>query len=281
VTDRAASNTAIGVAWLNAAHQVIDSSPRILDDPIIVRLVGATVMAISERRDRFQSPWARALRAHVVLRSRFAEERLADAVRLGVRQYVILGAGLDTFAYRQPDWASGVRVFEVDQPATQALKQQRLAAAGIMVPDNVLYVAIDFETESLADGLRRGGVRLDAPVFFAWLGVTMYLTEPAIDAVLQTIAALPPSSEIVFTFAQPRTQEPDETRGPSLAERAAEIGEPWVTFFEPDALERKLIAFGFSSVGFLTAEVANDRYFRARLDALPAPKRASIAYATV
>jgi O-methyltransferase involved in polyketide biosynthesis len=126
--------------------------------------------------------------------------------------------------------------------------------------------------ESLGDGLRRGGVGLTEPGFFAWLGVTMYLTEAAIDAVLQTVASLPSSSEIVFTFAQPGTPEPNASRGPSLAERAAAVGEPWVTFFEPDALERKLIAFGFSSVGFLSADEANEQYFRDRIDALPAPQ---------
>jgi methyltransferase (TIGR00027 family) len=281
MTDRAASNTAAGVAWVNAAHQVIDSSPRILDDPVVVRLVGATVEAIAERRERFQAPWARVLRAHVVLRSRFAEDRLADAVQRGVRQYVILGAGFDTFAYRQPPWASGMRVFEVDQPGTQGVKRQRVAAAGIVVPDNTSYVAIDFETESLADGLRRGGVSLDEPVFFAWLGVTMYLTEPAIDAVLHTVASLPRSSEIVFTFAQPRSPEADATCGPSLPERAAAVGEPWVTFFEPETLERKLVTSGFSWVGFLSPTEAEQRYFRDRADQLRPPQRTSIATAVV
>jgi methyltransferase (TIGR00027 family) len=271
----------MGVAWLNAAHQVIDSSPRILDDPVIVRIVGATVEAIADRRERFQAPWAREVRAHVVVRTRFAEQRLEEAVGRGVRQYVILGAGFETFAYRRPAWATDLRVFEVDQPGTQAVKRQRLIAAGVSVPHNLTYVPIEFETESLRDALHRGGVQLDQPAFFAWLGVTMYLTEPAIDAVLRTVVALPPSTEIAFTFAQPPQPESDGRRGPSPAERAAEVGEPWVTFFEPDALERKLSTLGFLTVRFLAPPEASALYFQNRADNLPAPTRTSIVTARV
>jgi len=271
----------MGVAWLNAAHQVIDSSPRILDDPVVVRLVGTTVEAIAEHHELFQSPGARELRAHVVLRTRFAEDRLEEAVRIGVRQYVSLGAGFETFAYRQPAWAAALRVFEVDQPATQAVKRQRLTAAGVSAPQNLIYVPIDFEAESLRDGLHRGGVQLDQPAFFAWLGVTMYLTEPAIDTVLRTVVSLPPSTEIAFTFAQPGAPAGDAARGPSPAERAAAVGEPWVTFFEPDALERKLTTLGFSTVRFLAPPEASALYFQNRADDLPAPTRTSIVTARV
>ena len=198
----------------------------------------------------------------------------------GVRQYVLLGAGMDTFAYRQPAWATGIRVFEVDQPATQGVKRRHIAFANIPVPGNLTYVAIDFETEALPDGLRRGGVQLDEPAFFAWLGVTMYLTEPAIDAVLRTVATFPPSSEIVFTFAQAR-EAIDVTDEPTLAELAASMGEPWVTYFEPDALHAKLLSLGFSAVEFLTPADAATRYFRDRTDGLSPPRRTSIVSATV
>jgi len=281
VTVRRASSTAASVAWFHAAHQVLDSEPRILDDPVICRLMEVTPAGIIQLSERFQAPWARALRAHVVTRTRFAEDALASAATLGVRQYVVLGAGMDTFAYRQPAWAHDVRVFEVDQPGTQATKRQRVAAAGIAVPENVSYVAIDFESESLADGLRRGGVRLNESAVFAWLGVTMYLTEPAIDAVLGTVAALPRPSEIVFTFAQPRTADDDTGGGPSLADLAAASGEPWVTYFAPEALERKLRALGFRTIRFLTPPDAAVRYFQGRLDGLPAPRRTTIVSAAV
>ena len=280
MAERAASNTAVGVAWLAAAHQVLDAAPRILDDPIIGGLMGATPEAIREREPRLESPGARLLRAHVVTRTRYAEDRLAAAYALGVRQYVVLGAGMDTFAYRQPAWAAGLRVFEVDQPGTQAVKRQRVTSAGVPVPDNLSYVPIDFEAESLADGLRRGGVQLDRPTFFAWLGVTMYLTESAIDAVLETVAAFPRSSEIVFTFAQPRSA--DDARGePTLAERAAAIGEPWVTFFDPPALQQKLVALGYETVRFLTPAETTALYFQHRADGLIPPRRTSIVSATV
>jgi methyltransferase (TIGR00027 family) len=133
------------------------------------------------------TPGALAVRAHVLLRSRFTEDQLALAVRAGIGQYVILGAGLDIFAYRQPGWAAGLRIFEVDQPASQQVKRERLAAAGIAEPGNLTFAAIDFETESLLDGLPRDGVALDAPTFVSWLGVSMYLTREAVDAVFAAV----------------------------------------------------------------------------------------------
>lgn len=267
---------------LRAAHQLIDGTPKILDDTIITALLGSSAVEyINSNVERFQSPRARGLRSHVLLRSRFAEDRLEHARALGVRQYVLLGAGLDTFAYRQPGWARALRVVEVDHPASQGAKRERLAAAGIAVPDNVSYAAIDFEHESLADGLRRGGVRHDVPTFFSWLGVMVYLTEDAIDAVLETVAQFPSPSRIAFTFTQPR--EPGEggyAAGPSLAERAAAAGEPWITYFDPAALEQKFYRLGFSSVEFLTPEESAVRYFANRSDDLPVPQRTAIGIAS-
>jgi methyltransferase (TIGR00027 family) len=277
---RAASTTAMGVAWLHAVHQIVDSAPHVLEDPIIARLMGATPELLAERSERLQSDGARALRAHIVTRTRFAEDRLEHAVQRGVRQYVILGAGMDTFAYRQPRWATDLSIFEVDQPGTQGVKRQRLTEANLSVPVNLTYVAIDFEAESLADGFRRGGIQLDQPTFFAWLGVTMYLTESAIDAVLRTILTFPRSSEIVFTFVQPRSlAAPGDV--PMLSAMAASVGEPWVTYFEPKPLRAKLLGLGFSVVEFLTPADTSSRYFRDRSDGLAAPRRTSIVSATV
>lgn len=280
MTDRQASRTAEGVAYLRAAHQLLDAEPRILDDPVVMRLFDGDVEAhIRASHERFESDAARELRAHVVLRSRFTEDRLHEAVERGVRhsgirQYVVLGAGLDTFALRQPAWAHELRIFEIDQPASQASKRERIERAGITVPENVTFVAVDFEAEPLADALRRGGVRLEEPVFFSWLGVTMYLTESAIDAVLRTVLQCAKGSEIVFTFAQPR-------RTSALADAAASMGEPWLTYFEPEELRRKLGEMGFAAAGFLTPEEAWERYFSGRVDRLPVPRRTSIAWARV
>lgn len=282
MSDQPRNRTALGVAWLRAAHQVVDDPPRILDDPASLPILGLLPMAL--RLDpRAQSPGSRALRAHIVLRSRFAEDRLALAVERGVRQYVILGAGYDTFIVRQPVWASALRIVEVDRPELQADKRARLAPAGLQVPDNVRFVPIDFEHVSLADGLARGGVRLDEPTFFSWLGVTMYLTEDAIDAVLRTVATTPPGSEIVFTFApaEPTSAEQGGTDLSRLATMAGAAGEPWVTYFEPDALEQKLRALGFSSVELLSPDGAARRYFDGRTDGLPAPRRSTIVSAIV
>lgn len=277
MSDRQSSNTAIGVAALRAYHQLFDSGTRILDDPIAVRLLGeAWVEQMRVDGGRIDTPLARGLRAHVVLRSRFAEDRLRAAVDRGVRQYVLLGAGVDTFAYRQPEWASALRIVEVDQPASQRTKRGLLQRAGVAMPENLTYADVDFEHETLADGLARHGVRGDVPTFFSWLGVTMYLTRPAIDAVLRTVSTFPSGSEIVLTFAQP--QEPDASGPRELAERAAAAGEPWLSYFTPGAIDAALRGAGFTRVAFLSIEDAA-RYF---VDSsLPAPRRVSIAAATV
>lgn len=289
MADRTSSTTAVGVAWLRAAHQLLDARPLLLDDPVALPILGdGAEWRIRLGAARFDAPGARALRSHVVLRSRYAEDRLAAAVARGVRQYLVLGAGLDTFAYRAPAWARDVRVVEVDQPASQADKQARLAAAGITVPDTVAFAAVDFERETLADGLRRCGVRLDVPTVCAWLGVTMYLTEAAVDATFRTVAGLPAGSEVVFTFAQPRSAAPPDdeaadpaARGPTLAERAAAVGEPWQSYFTPEALAARLPALGYGAVHFLTPDEAVARYYAGRPDALPPPRRTSIAVAVV
>lgn len=261
---------------------VLDGEPKILNDPTVLQLLGpAAIDQIRAVAAAAQSRTARGLRAHVVLRSRFAEDRLAEAVKRGVTQYVILGAGGDTFAYRQPDWARSIRVFEVDHLASQEDKRQRLAAAGIDVPLNVRYAAINFETTTLRDGLVAGGVDLTAPTFFSWLGVTMYLTEAAIDAVLRTVAAFGRGSEIVFTYARRESAERDPVDGPSLADIAAAMGEPWLSYFDVAALDRTLRSFGFSTIYYLTAGDARLRYFADRTDDLQSPQDPSVVSAAV
>src|SRR5262249_31856182 len=160
---------------------------------------------------------------------------LAQAAAAGIRQYILLGAGLDTFAYRQPAWASALAVVEVDQPASQKDKRAALAAAKILVPSNVRYADVDFERETLAAGLERSGVAMDAPTFFSWLGMTMYLTRDAIEAVLRTVVSFPSGSTIVLTFAQPRAED-DRARA-ELAQGAAAVGEPWLSYFTPEEIE--------------------------------------------
>ena len=276
---REASRTALGVAALRAAHRILDAEPWILDDPIAIRLLDPDPATKLHESVRLQQPLARALRSHVLLRSRIAEDRLEAAVAEGLNQCVILGAGYDTFAYRQPAWARGLRIFEVDHPASQATKLERVRRAGLEAPPNLVHAPIDFERTSLEEGLRRAGFDADDLAFFSWLGVTMYLTLPAIEAVFRFVGALPAGSRMVLTFAQP---EQEEDRGPSsLADLAASVGEPWLTRFTPGELTASLRRAGFRAVHILAPEEARDRYYAGRADGLPAPRRASIAYAEV
>lgn len=272
MSDRNSSRTALGTAYMRAAHQLLDASPHILEDPLAVRLLGpAGVQRIRDAAESYHTPERRALRAHVVLRSRFAEDRLAAAVHRGVTQYVLLGAGFDTFALRQPAWAQLLQILEVDHEATQGMKRSQIAAAGLAMPENANFATIDFEHESLRDGLQRYPISLDEPTFFSWLGVTMYLNEGAIDGVLRSVAAFPAGSEIVLTFALP----PNGARSP-FDQRATHLGEPWISYFEPDALEAKLRGASFSTVEFLSPTEAEARYFRHRPGDLPVPRRTNI-----
>jgi methyltransferase (TIGR00027 family) len=275
MSERLASTTALGVAMQRAAHQLLDDAPKVLDDSVVVRLLGErAVERLRADVARYRSPEATALRAHVVLRSRWAEDRLAAAVARGVGQYVVLGAGFDTFAYRQPAWARPLAIVEVDQPATQRRKAERLVAAGIAIPPNTALVPIDFEVESLAAGLARQRFDAHTPTFVACLGVFMYLTAEAIDAVFRFVATLPGSSELVFTFAS------SEAGSGALAARAAAVGEPWQTRLDAERLRRELPQLGFSTVAFLEPDEAA-RYFRGRGDGLAAPRRTNIVSVTV
>ena len=268
MTHRHPSYMAFRAATLRAVHQLIDEEPKILNDPIVLRLLDASTLDhIHLNPNKFRTPSMRALRSHIVLRSRYAEDCLAEAVDNGVQQYLMLGAGLDTFPYRQPDWAKVLRIFEVDHSASQRSKRERLALAGVEVPPNVELVACDFETTSLRDCLRKSSFDFGKPTFLSWLGVTMYLSTDAIDVVFRFVSSLPKSSEIVFTFASPVSLISE-----TIAASAAAQGEPWRTRFEPNALAQKLHRLGFSTVSFLSTSEAETRYFRGRHDGLHAPK---------
>ena len=160
--DRDPSRTAMSTAFVRAAHQVLDAPPRILEDPLAVTLLGPSgVKRIYDTADSYRTPGRKALRAHVVLRSRYAEDRLAASLQRGIRQYAILGAGFDTFSVRMPDWARGLQVVEIDHAATQEVKRSRIAMAGLAMPENARFAPIDFERDSLRDALERNGVALE------------------------------------------------------------------------------------------------------------------------
>jgi methyltransferase (TIGR00027 family) len=282
--ERSSSTTALRVAQLRAVHQLFDGEPKILHDPVAVRLFETEIRErLKAEAPRVNEPWVSGLRSHVLLRSRYAEDRLAEAYRRGIRQYVLLGAGYDTFAYRQPAWAQDLRIFEVDHPASQREKQNRLQEAGISVPSNLEFISIDFEHVSLRDGLAASGLRFDQPVFFACLGVLVYLTPDAADAVFRCVALFPTLSEIVFTYSAPVSRlSPEEVaRRAAIGAITESMGEPWQTFFEREVLEARLSELNFGEVTFLTAAEAESRYFQGRNDGLRAPKREPIVSAVV
>ena len=245
-----------------AMHQVLDGEPKVLNDPIAVAIVGR------ENLEREDSLGSRTMRAFMVARSRYAEDKLALAVQNGVRQYVVLGAGLDTFAYRNP--FPDVRVFEVDHPATQAWKQERLRAAGIELPKQFAFVAIDFEKQTLDAELTAAGFTRAQPAFFSWLGVTPYLTRQAFERTVRYIAALPAGSGVAFDFAVERSALGFLERAAldELSRRVTSAGEPFQLFFNPQALEDELKSMGFSEVELLNADEINARYFASRSDKL-------------
>jgi len=280
--DRTASRTALGAARLRAAHLIVDNPPPIFEDPLALRLLDPEESrTIREGAERLHTPVYRALRSDVVTRSRYAEDRLADAVRRGVRQYVILGAGLDTFAYRQPAWAGELSIFEVDHAATQLDKRARLGRAGIGPPSNLRYAAADLETDALAPVLCAAGLDPTRPAFVACLGVLIYLSEGAAGAIFDMAAGLPRGSEFVFEFSRPDDSTAAAPARSSAAAFVEATGEPWRTRFEPGALAARLKSAGFSSISLLFASDLTERYLRGRTDGLRSPSRVVLAHATV
>jgi methyltransferase (TIGR00027 family) len=263
-----ASRTALGVANRRAAHQLLDPPP-VLDDPIAIPILGAHFQL---DRDKQQHPAARAFRAFMAARSRYAEDNLSLAITSGVRQYVLLGAGLDTFAYRNP-YAS-LQVFEVDFPATQEWKRSLLREAHIAEPGNLTFVPLDFEHHTLAEGLTAAGFSFTHPAFFCWLGVVPYLTLPAFRATADLIAAMPSGSGVSFDYALS-----DEELSPrrrlaraALSARVAAAGEPFRLFFRSEQLENELKSAGFQRMEQLDSDDVNALYFGGRKDGLALPE---------
>lgn len=263
------SRTALRVALRRAAHQIVDRDPLVFPDPLAIPLLGPEHAAELHRTpspDRGQRSRAHsaALRAHIVARSRYAEDTLAEAVQHGAEQYVLLGAGLDTFAYRNP--FARLRVFEVDHPATQHWKRTLLWQAGIAVPDSLRFVPIDFEQQQLSTELRRVGFDPTRITVFSWLGVVPYLTLDAFRATVSYIAQQTSESALVLDYSQPRRVLPplEQLAHDSLASRVALAGEPFQIFFTPEEIAAELGVF--RSIEDLGATELNARYFANRPD---------------
>jgi methyltransferase (TIGR00027 family) len=242
------SRTAYSAARYRAAHQILENGA-IFADPLAVQILGTPEDELLADASR------RAMRVFIAARTRFAEDALAFAVAGGVRRLVVLGAGLDTFAYRNP--YPDLAVVEVDHPDTQAWKRRRLDEAGIAVPDSLTYLGVDLERESLADRLR-----LDGPAFFLWLGVVPYLTRQGFDETLRFVAGSP-GNEVVFDYAQSPERMSAERRAAltARAERVAKLGEPWLTYFEPDEIAAELTGRGFRKITDLGPAGMAARYF--------------------
>lgn len=263
------SSTAERMALERAAHQVIDN-PLVLVDPLAIRMVapGQALLLRDRSRRGINSIIRKPMRATVVVRSRIAEDEMAEAAARGVTQYVLLGAGLDTFGYRNPH--AGLRVFEVDQPSTQRLKQERLAAAAVSIPDRVTFVPCDFSRQVLPAVLDAAGFDRTRPAVFAWLGVVMYLERKDVLETLRFVASLPVGTVLIFDYALPPAAVPWLIRlfYRTLLRRLAAQGEPWISFFEPDQLRADLAAAGFTTIEDLDANTINRRYLDNRADGL-------------
>jgi methyltransferase (TIGR00027 family) len=240
--DRQPSQTALAAAAARAAHLVVDREPLIFRDPVAADLIGEPgAEMVGYHRASGDHIVLSGTRAQVTVRSRHTEQRLAELADDGLTQYVILGAGLDSFAYRSP-LAARIRMFEVDHPATQRWKRDLLAAARITPPDGLSFVGVDLETEPLADRLAADGFDPSAPALVSWLGVSMYLTPEAVAATLAEVGGLAAGTELVMEYALP--PELRDQAGAAYAEFAlqvaAERGEPWLSFFTPERLSELL-----------------------------------------
>jgi methyltransferase (TIGR00027 family) len=242
------SLTALTAAAARAAHLIVDTEPVIFADTLAQAMLGERAEElISYHRAHGTHPVLAGARAQVTCRSRYAEDRLADAIGRGIGQYVLLGAGLDSFAYRSP-LARQVRVFEVDHPATQEYKRRvREVAEGGGRVGGVRFVAVDFGRDSLGEALGRAGFDAEQPALVSWLGVTMYLDESAIEAAVSVLGGFAPGSEVVVDYMLPAGMRDaaGQMYADLVGQAAAEWGEPWRSAFAPGAMAALLARHGF------------------------------------
>jgi methyltransferase (TIGR00027 family) len=266
------NSTAVMAAAARAAHLLVDRPPFIFSDPWAKALLGARgEKLIGYHRSHGDHPILAGTRVAVTVRSRYAEEKLSAAARRGVDQYVIFGAGLDSFAYRTAP-KTDLRIFEVDHPAAQEAKLQTISAAGLPDPGPLIHVPVDFEAPAptLGEALTGAGLDYQKPTFASWLGVTMYLTRDAIEGTLSELSRLPLGSELVMDYVVPAELRDEE--GACYAEMAmaasGERGESWRTFFTPEEISEMLTRHGFTTVEQLPHRKALHQELWSRDDAL-------------
>jgi methyltransferase (TIGR00027 family) len=262
--------TALTAAAARAAHLVVDRPPFIFADTLAESLLGDQAEEfLAYHRNHGGHPVLAGARTQTVIRARLTEQLLASHIDEGVDQYLILGAGLDSFAYRSP-LAGRVSVFEVDHPATQELKRERLAAAGLGPSGSVAFVPVDFERTSLLDALRTNGFDLTRPAVVSWLGVSMYLTRESVGTTLDELAALAAGTRLVMDYMLPAElrDEAGTTYVDLVAATTAERGEPWLSFFAPQDIAAVLAERGYRTVANLGQREALDADLWQRSDAL-------------
>ncbi len=257
--------TAYRVAQLRAAHQLLDQ-PLIFDDAFAQKILGGP---LPNDLFQFNDPIMKALRTSVVLRSRFAEDEWQKSYTAGIRQYVILGAGLDTSAFRFGH-LNGVKIYEVDLPDTQKWKRRCLQSAGMLPPPSLCFVPMDFETTSLGQCLDEAGFNADSPACFSWLGVTMYLEKPSIFDTLHFVSSCARKSIVIFDYCVDKEHlSARELKGfEIIAKRVSDQGEPWKSSFDPGLLQEKLRTFGFTKVEDFGPKILNERYLANRRDGM-------------
>ena len=270
-------------AAARAAHLLVDSEPRIFADSLAALLLGDKAETyLRYHREHGDHPLLAGTRAQATCRSRFTEDQLALAAARGTAQYVILGAGLDSFACRS-ELAGRLRVFEVDHPATQQRKRALLAAAGLAEPPTLTWVPVDFETDELIASLTAAGLDPSAPAFVSWLGVTMYLTAEAISATLASLSRLAPGSELVTDYML--TADLRDADGVAYADLvmpdSERRGEPWLSFFTPEQMTGLLTRHGFTGVRDVRQRDAVSAALWERTDLLRPIELSRLCHATV
>jgi methyltransferase (TIGR00027 family) len=262
------SRTAVLTAVARAMHRE-EPPPWVIDDYLALDLAGREGLALRERlRAELPGPYLLAFGRWVCVRARFPEDIVEQAAASGVGQYVILGAGLDSFAYRRSDLLGRLRVFEVDHPATQSWKRQRLTELGVAAPAGLVFAPVDFERQTLREGLEQAGFDFGQLAVISWLGVTMYLTLDAIQATLATMATCRAGTRVVLTYNQPPAVLEGLTArvAAAFAGLAAEMGEPFVSRFLPGEMEQLLRGHGFGDVVDFGPQEARAAYFQGRDD---------------
>jgi methyltransferase (TIGR00027 family) len=248
-----------------------DRPPWVLEDSVALELAGdAGISMLSLIRARLSRDELMAFSRWVCVRSRVVEDLVQRALSDGVRQHVILGAGLDSFAYRRADLLDRLRVFEVDHHASQRWKRQRLEQLSIPMPKNVVFAPVDFESQSLIDGLVASGFEPDAPAVFSWMGVTMYLTTDAIRKTLRAVASCGQGSKMALTYNQPMSTLDafSRTVTDTLADAIGQAGEPFISLFTPEAAQALVREEGFRDIQDYGADEARRDYFQSREDVL-------------